>query len=72
MGNRKPIIVNTELLIEDINNIEGTTLDFEASFTLWNFWVDEKVVEVLKKMEVYEDTDKPAWLCDFPPNILWG
>ena len=72
LGNRKPIIVNTELLIEDINNIEGKTLDFEASFTLWNFWVDEKVVEVLKKMEVYEDTDKPAWLCDFPPQILWG
>lgn len=71
-GNRKPIIVNTELLIEDINNIDGKTLDFEASFTLWNFWVDEKVVEVLKKMEVYEDTGKPAWLCDFPPNVIWG
>ena len=67
-----PIIVNTELLIEDINKIDGKTLDFESSFTLWNFWIDQKVVQLLKKRGVYEETDKPAWICDYPPDIFWG
>ena len=67
-----PIIVNTELLIEDINKIDGKILDFESSFTLWNFWIDQKVVQLLKERGVYEETDKPAWICDYPPNIFWG
>ena len=67
-----PIIINTELLIEDINKIDGKTLDFESSFTLWNFWIDQKVVRLLKERGAYEETDKPAWICDYPPDIFWG
>ena len=67
-----PIIINTELLIEDINKIDGKTLDFESSFTLWNFWIDQKIVRLLKERGAYEETDKPAWICDYPPDIFWG
>ena len=30
------------------------------------------MVEVLKKLQVYEDTKTPTWLCDFPANAIWG
>ena len=35
-------------------------------------WSDPRVVEVLKKLQVYEDTDNPKWLCDFAPEVFWG
>jgi len=68
----KPFTVSVELQVEDISKIDGKNLDFESFFTLWMDWIDPRVVGVLKKLEVYEDTDKPTWLCDFAPDAIWG
>lgn len=68
----KPFTVSVELQVEDISKIDGKNLDFESFFTLWMDWIDPRVVEVLKKLEVYEDTDNPTWLCDFAPDAIWG
>ena len=69
---KKPFIVSVELKLEDISKIDGKNLDFESFFTLWMDWTDPRVVEVLKKLQVYEDTDNPKWLCDFLPEVFWG
>ena len=68
----KPFTVSVELKLEDISKIDGKNLDFESFFTLWMDWKDPRVIEVLKKLEVYEDTDNPTWLCDFAPDAIWG
>ncbi len=68
----KPFTVFVELKLEDISKIDGKNLDFESFFTLWMDWKDPRVVEVLKKLQVYEDTDNPKWLCDFLPEVFWG
>jgi hypothetical protein len=68
----KPFTVFVELKLEDISKIDGKNLDFESFFTLWMDWTDPRVVEVLKKLQVYEDTDNPKWLCDFLPEVFWG
>jgi len=68
----KPFTVFVELQVEDISKIDGKNLDFESFFTLWMDWKDPRVIEVLKKLGVYEDTDNPTWLCDFAPDALWG
>ena len=67
-----PFEVFIELEVEDVNEIDGKNLDFESFFTLWTFWIDPRLVEVLKKLEMYEDTNKPAWLCDYEPGTIWG
>jgi len=69
---KKPFTVSVELKVEDISKIDGKNLDFESFFTLWMDWTDPRVVEVLKKLQVYEDTDNPKWLCDFAPEVFWG
>ena len=69
---KEPFKVFVELQIEDISKIDGKNLDFESFYTLWMDWKDPRVVEVLKKLQVYEDTKTPTWLCDFPANAILG
>ena len=69
---KEPFKVFVELQIEDISKIDGKNLDFESFITLWMDWKDPRVIEVLKKLQVYEDTKTPTWLCDFPANAIWG
>jgi len=71
-GQKKPFKLNTELIIEDINKVDGKNLDFDALFTLYVYWKDPRIVSLLKEMGMYEDTNKPAWLCDYDPNLVWG
>ena len=69
---KQPFKLNTELIIEDINKVDGKNLDFDALFTLYVYWKDPRIASLLKDMGMYEDTNKPAWLCDYDPNIIWG
>ena len=67
-----PIIVKADLLIEDIHQINGKDLDFESSFTLWLHWKDERVANVLKKLDLFTDKGKPIYLCDYSPDKVIG
>jgi hypothetical protein len=67
-----PLKVNTELLVEEITNIDGKSLSYDAFYTLWYYWKDPRVIEVLKKLKEYEDTDEPAYLCDYEAKTVWG
>ena len=42
------------------------------SLLLYGITDRPKVVKILKDKGIYEDTEKPAWICDYPPNIFWG
>jgi len=69
---KQPFILNTELIVEDINKVDGKNMDFDSLFTLYVYWKDPRIADVLKKMNLYEDTSKPAWLCDYEPVSVWG
>ena len=69
---KEPFKVLVELQVEDVSKIDGKNLDFESFFTLWMDWKDPRMIELLKKLQVYEDTQTPTWLCDFPANAIWG
>jgi hypothetical protein len=64
--------IDTELLIEEINNVDGKSFSFDAVYTLWIYWTDERVIELLKKLDKYEKTDEPAYLCDYEASSIWG
>ena len=68
----EPFKLMTELIVEDISRVDGKNLEFDALYTLWIYWKDPRVVQVLKKLDVYEDTDVPAWLCDYEADTVWG
>ena len=67
-----PIIVKADLLIEDIHQINGKDLDFESSFTLWLHWKDERIANVLKKLDLFTGKGKPLFLCDYSPDTVIG
>ena len=67
-----PFITNIDLLIEDIHHIDGKNLDFEASFSLWIDWKDPRLTEMFKEKNIYSGKGKPAWLCDYEADALWG
>jgi len=67
-----PLKIDTELLIEEINNVDGKSFSFDAVYTLWIYWTDERVVELLKKLGKYEKTDEPTYLCDYEASSIWG
>jgi hypothetical protein len=67
-----PIVLNTELLVEDITKVDGKNLDFNSFYTLWVYWKDPRVVGVLKDLGKYEDTEEPSWLCDYEAKTVWG
>jgi len=67
-----PIIVKADLLIEDIHQINGKDLDFDSSFTLWAHWKDERIADVLKKLDLFTDKGKPLFLCDYSPDTVIG
>lgn len=67
-----PLKINTELLVEEITNINGKSLSYDALYTLWYYWKDPRVAETLKKLNQYEDTDEPAYLCDYETKSVWG
>ena len=68
----EPFKLMTELIVEDISRVDGKNLEFDALYTLWIYWKDPRVVQVLKKLDAYEDTDVPAWLCDYEADTVWG
>ena len=47
-GQKEPFKLNTELIIEDINKVDGKNLDFDALFTLYVYWKDPRIVSLLK------------------------
>lgn len=67
-----PLKINTELLVEEITNIDGKSLSYDALYTLWTYWKDPRVINVLKKLNEYEDTDEPGYLCDYETKTVWG
>ena len=67
-----PIVLNTELLVEDITKVDGKNLDFNSFYSLWVYWKDPRVVGVLKDLGKYEDTEEPSWLCDYEAKTVWG
>tara|TARA_B100000989_G_C19520854_1_gene464079 strand:- start:423 stop:1619 length:1197 start_codon:yes stop_codon:yes gene_type:complete len=67
-----PIIVKADLLVEDIHSINGKDMDFEASFTLWAHWKDERIAQKLKDMDAFTSEGKPLYLCDFSPTQVIG
>ena len=71
-SSEEPIIIKSDLLIEDIHSINGKDLDFEASFTLWAHWKDERVANTLKNMGSFTSEGKPLYLCDYSPIKIIG
>ena len=67
-----PFITYVHLEVEDINKIDGKNMVFESFFSLWIHWIDPRIIEALKRLDKYEETEKPAWLCDYQPDTLWG
>tara|TARA_Y100000590_G_C15591392_1_gene966227 strand:- start:94 stop:1275 length:1182 start_codon:yes stop_codon:yes gene_type:complete len=67
-----PFLTYVDLEVEDINRIDGKNMEFESFFSLWIRWKDPRIIDSLKKLDTYEETEKPAWLCDYQPNVLWG
>ncbi len=67
-----PVKINTELLVEEINNVDGKSLSYDALYTLWMYWIDHRVAGVLKKLGKYENTDEPTYLCDYEVASVWG
>lgn len=67
-----PLILNTEFLVEDITKVDGKNLDFNSFYTLWVYWKDPRIIDTLKELGAYEDTDEPAWLCDYEAKTVWG
>ena len=68
----EPIKIYTDLLIEDIHSINGKDLDFESSFTLWAYWKDERLNQILKELNIFSDKGKPVYLCDYSPKLIIG
>ena len=71
-GLEEPFKTNINLLIEDVSEIDGKNLEFSAFFNLYIDWLDPRVGDVLKNLNMYEDTEKPTWLCDYEPGSVWG
>ena len=69
---KEPFKLITELIVEDIDRVDGKRLEFDSLYTLYVYWKDPRVAEVLKKFNAYEDTDVPAWLCDYEARTVWG
>lgn len=67
-----PLKINTELLVEEITNIDGKTLSYDALYTLWYYWKDPRIVDLLKTLNQYENTNEPAYLCDYEAKTVWG
>ena len=67
-----PLKINTELLVEEITNINGKTLSYDALYTLWYYWKDPRIVDLLKTLNQYENTNEPAYLCDYEAKTVWG
>ena len=68
----EPFKTNINLLIEDISEIDGKNLEFSAFFSLYIDWIDPRIAAALKNLNMYEETEKPTWLCDYEPGTLWG
>ena len=68
----EPFKTNINLLIEDISEIDGKNLEFSAFFSLHIDWIDPRIGEALKNLNMYEETEKPTWLCDYEPGTVWG
>ena len=69
---KEPFKLITELIVEDIDRVDGKRLEFDALYTLYVYWKDPRVADVLKKFDAYEDTNVPAWLCDYEARTVWG
>jgi hypothetical protein len=69
---QEPFKLMTELIVEDIDRVDGKRLEFNSLYTLYVHWIDPRVADVLKKFDAYEDTDVPAWLCDYEAKTVWG
>ena len=69
---QEPFKLMTELIVEDINKVDGKNLEFDSLYTLYVYWIDTRVADVLKNYGMYEDTNKPAWLCDYEADTVWG
>ena len=69
---QEPFKLMTELIVEDIDRVDGKRLEFDSLYTLYVYWIDPRVADVLKKFDAYEDTDVPAWLCDYEAKTVWG
>ena len=69
---KEPFKLITELIVEDIDRVDGKRLEFDSLYTLYVYWKDPRVADVLKKFDAYEDTNVPAWLCDYEARTVWG
>ena len=69
---KEPFKLITELIVEDIDRVDGKRLEFDSLYTLYVYWKDPRVADVLKKFDSYEDTNVPAWLCDYEARTVWG
>lgn len=68
----EPITVEVDLEIEDIHEISGKNLDFEASYAMWLHWKDDSLIKVLKELGVFTNKGKPFYLCDYTPKTIIG
>jgi len=69
---KEPFKLITELIVEDNDREDGKRLEFDSLYTLYVYWKDPRVADVLKKFDAYEDTNVPAWLCDYEARTVWG
>lgn len=69
---KKPTIIYVDLLIEKIFKIDGKDMEFEAFYSLWFDWQEDRLAEVLKKLNLFNDDGKRTYLCSYNPMELWG
>ena len=66
-----PFRIFTRLNLEDISRIDGRVFEFDARFSLYLAWNDERIAGTLKQLGLF-DGDNPRWICDWEPAAVWG
>ncbi len=68
----EPLKVNVDLYIEKIFSINGKEMEFEAFYTLWYDWNENRLKDSLKKIGLFNNKGKRTYLCSYNPIDLWN
>tara|TARA_S200000501_G_scaffold105475_1_gene98846 strand:- start:756 stop:1961 length:1206 start_codon:yes stop_codon:yes gene_type:complete len=68
----EPVAVYVDLLIEKIFDVNGKDMEFEAFFSMWFDWNEQRLAKSLKELGLFNDKGKRQYLCSYNPIELWG
>ena len=64
----EPLILKTDLYVDEIFEINPKEGTFEAQVNLWLTWHEKRLIPILKKYNIYTENGKPLYLCSFDQN----